>query len=320
LSKATASDTKQLWQLLRSNRNWSQVASNSSFESSGLALTANDLNAYFADISTDPYYCRDALDDNLHSFGNGDLSEFVPFSADFFVMVLGRIRSTSPGPEGIPSWMYKTCAVELGPVVAKLVNFSLTQCRVPLVWKTAHITPVPKTSPVTGAGDLQPISVTSILSRTFEKVLVRNYLTPLLRSSSFYDQYAYKPTGSTTCAPDDLTYRIRSLLEPNQYVRCALTDFSKAFDTVDHMILAPKLFRLETPVFIIEWIMSFLTDRNQATKLGFHLSSKLPINRSIIQGSGIEPTLFIMFAYDLRPLDILNFLIKYADDATPLSP
>jgi len=65
--------------------------------------------------------------------------------------------------------------------------------------------------------------------------------------------------------------------------------------------------------------MSFLTERNQASKLGFHLSSMLPINRSIILGSGIGPTLFIMFAYDLRPLDILNFLIKYADDATHLS-
>ena len=62
--------------------------------------------------------------------------------------------------------------------------------------------------------------------------------------------------------------------------------------------------------------MSFLTDRNQATKLGFHLSPTLPINRSIIQGFGIGPTLFIMFAQDLKPLDILNFLIKYADDAT----
>ena len=100
------------------------------------------------------------------------------------------------------------------------------------------------------------------------------------------------------------------MLESNQYVRCVLIDFSKAFDTVDHMILARKLFCLETPVFIIQWIMSFLTDRNQATKLGFHLSSMLPINRSVIQGSGIGPTLFIMFAYDLRRLDILNFLIK----------
>jgi len=40
------------------------------------------------------------------------------------------------------------------------------------------------------------------------------------------------------------------------------------------------------------------------------LASMLPINLSIIQGSGIGPTLFIMFAYDLRRLDILNFLIK----------
>ena len=72
-----------------------------SFHSSGLALTASDLNAYFADNSTDPYYCRDA-DDNLRSFGNGDLSAFVPFSADIFITVLGRIRSTSPRPEGIP--------------------------------------------------------------------------------------------------------------------------------------------------------------------------------------------------------------------------
>jgi len=173
-SKATASDTKQLWQLLHSTRNWSHVTSNALFESSGLAITASDLNASFGDISTYPYYCRYALDDNL--------PEFVPFCADFFLAVLGRIRSTSPGPKGIPSWMYRTCAVELGPVVAKLVNFSLTQCRVPLVWKTAHITPVPKTSPVTLAGDLRPISVTSILSRTVEKVVVRHYLTPLLRS------------------------------------------------------------------------------------------------------------------------------------------
>jgi len=109
------------------------------------------------------------------------------------------------------------------------------------------------------------------------------------------------------------------LLESNQYVRCVLIDFSKAFDTVDHAILVRKLFSLKVPVFIIQWIMSFLTNRTQATRLGFHLSSHLPINRSIVQGSGSGPTLFIMFAHDLRPIDILNYLIKYADDTTLVS-
>jgi len=58
-----------------------------------------------------------------------------------------------------------------------------------------------------------------------------------------------------------LTYRIHTLLESNQYVRCVLIDFSKAFDTVDLVILARELFCLETPVFIIQWIMSFLMQR-----------------------------------------------------------
>jgi len=63
-----------------------------------------------------------------------------------------------------------------------------------------------------------------------------------------------------------------------------------------------------------------LSDRTQATKLGFHLSTQLSINRSIVQGSGIGPILFIMFIHDLKPLDILNYLLKYADDASLLCP
>jgi len=66
--------------------------------------------------------------------------------------------------------------------------------------------------------------------------------------------------------------------------------------------------------------MSFLTNRSQATKLGFHLSSTLPINRSIVQGSGIGPTLFSMFACDLRQLDEFYYFMKYVDDSTLLCP
>ena len=53
------------WQLHRSTRNWSHAASNSPFECSGSAITANDSNTYFADIATDPYYSPDLLYDNF---------------------------------------------------------------------------------------------------------------------------------------------------------------------------------------------------------------------------------------------------------------
>jgi hypothetical protein len=50
------------------------------------------------------------------------------------------------------------------------------------------------------------------------------------------------------------------------------------------------------------------------------LSSVFSINHSIVEGSGLGPVLFIMFAFDLMSLDKLNSLLKYADDVTLLNP
>ena len=44
------------------------------------------------------------------------------------------------------------------------------------------------------------------------------------------------------------------------------------------------------------------------------------INRSIVQGSGIGPTLFIICIADLRPTESTNFITKYADDSSLLVP
>ena len=118
-----------------------------------------NLNAYFAQVATDPHYSQNELENLCCSFSrDSDSASFSPFSDELFITALGRVRSTLPGPEGIPFWLYKLCAVELGPVVAKLVNFSFERQKVPRTWRTATITPVPKTSIVTGPGDLRPIS------------------------------------------------------------------------------------------------------------------------------------------------------------------
>ena len=108
----------------------------------------------------------------LSYFGDCDVAKFCPFSAETITTVSSRIKSTSPGPERdtYHSGYNKSCAVEHGSVVAKLLNFSLAQ-QITRAWKTANITPVSETSIVTGLGDLGPISVTSLLSRTIEKLL-----------------------------------------------------------------------------------------------------------------------------------------------------
>jgi hypothetical protein len=39
-----------------------------------------------------------------------------------------------------------------------------------------------------------------------------------------------------------------------------------------------------------------------------------------VQGSGLDPVLFIMFAFDLVTLDELDYLLKYADDVNLVNP
>ena len=44
------------------------------------------------------------------------------------------------------------------------------------------------------------------------------------------------------------------------------------------------------------------------------------INRSIVQGSGIGPTLFIICIADLKPTGSTYYITKYADDSSLLVP
>jgi ribonuclease P/MRP protein subunit RPP40 len=90
------------------------------------------------------------------------------------------------------------------------------------------------------------------------------------------------------------------MLEHNAYVRCLLIDFSKAFDRVNHVILVKKLSNLQLPSSILNWLISFLSGRSHTTRCNGIESGPLTINLSIVQGSGLGPTLYIIFESDLK--------------------
>ena len=82
------------------------------------------------------------------------------------------------------------------------------------------------------------------------------------------DQFAFRRSGSTTCALTYCLHHITLLLETNSYVRALPIDLSKVFDIVNHEILIPKMLALGMP------------DNAEA------FSTYIAICRSIIQGSG----------------------------------
>jgi hypothetical protein len=75
------------------------------------------------------------------------------------------------------------------------------------------------------------------------------------------------------------------------------------------------------PDYVLNWIINFLSDRSQQVKFDGILSSSCKITRSIIQGSGLGPTLYIVMESDLHPMsDWINLLFKFADDTNLIVP
>ena len=186
--------------------------------------------------------------------------------------------------------------------------------------ESALVTPIPKVSSVKSFADLRPISVTPILSRLVEKLIVCKYIMPALPLDTISDQFAFRPTGSTTAALVSLTHTVAQQLESRTYVRCLLIDYTKAFDTINHSILFRKIQNLSIPCQIQRWIFMFFTGRSQAVQSGGEQAQWLPITRSIVQGSGMGPSAYLIYSMDLKTLSHYNSIIKFADDTTVLVP
>ena len=311
-------NAKELWVAVKGKS--SNLAGSHKYSS--IMASPDLVNQFFAAIATaDDYDLADIINlRNILPPDDFNILNNISFSELDIEPLLRKMKNTAAGYDNIPCWVYRTCSFELAGVVANIINYSFRTGIVPTSWLTAIVTPVPKVSNPSCIADFRPISVTPLLSRITEKLLVRYWLRPALAKIDLRDQFAFKPTGSTNCALIDCFDYVSRMLESNNYVRCMLIDFSKAFDIVSHGIVIRKLNLLDLPASIKNWVISFLTGRTQITRIFDCFSGALPINRSIVQGSGVGPSLYILMESDLRPISINNFLFKFADDTNLLVP
>ena len=104
--------------------------------------------------------------------------------------------------------------------------------------------------------------------RLVERLVVQTYIYPASEDDpmrcNLQDQYAFRPTGSTTAAIIAILQTVSDLLNTNDYVIIISLDFSKAFDTVRHSTLAIKLAQLQVPDNIYNWLAEYLMDKKHA--------------------------------------------------------
>ena len=157
-----------------------------------------------------------------------------------------------------------------------------------------------------------------------KKFLIIDYnyfsVTNLLSSS----QFGFKSGASTEHALLKFS-DILKLFDQKKVAIATFMDLSKAFDCVDHNILLFKLKRYGIHETALQWINSYLSDREHFVSWNQTLVSwnqththSLNLNTGVPQGSILEPLFFLIYINDIiNSSNILSFIV-FAERMTPL--
>ena len=217
--------------------------------------------------------------------------------------VRGELRKLRPkkaaGPDNVCSRLLKTCAAELGEPLQHVFNLSLQLGRVPTLWKTSCIVPVPKKTRPTELNDFRPVALTSHLMKTLERLLLR-HLRPKVLHAQDPLQFAYRTGVGVEDAILYLLHRAHSHLDKGAgTVRILFLDFSSAFNTIQPLILQNKLSAMQVDPHLITWITNYLIDRPQFVRLKDTTSDILISSTGAPQGTVLAPLPFTLYTSDL---------------------
>ena len=221
----------------------------------------------------------------------------------------------STGYDQIPARYVKLVKDYLAGPLMHIINICIDTSSFPQIWKTARISPIPKTDSPASEKDYHPISILPVLSKIFERLVLKQL-------TSYIDQQtllALSISGFRKChSTSTILLRIRDdilhSMKRGEVTLMVLADYSKAFNTVKFKTILMKMHEMGFSKKFLFWVFDHLCNRCQFVQIDDKSSEMGKVEFGVPQGSILGPIFFNLYVADLHETIGPCPCHQYADD------
>lgn len=161
------------------------------------------------------------------------------------------------GSDNVHPIFIRECAEELAIPITIIFKTSIVTGVFPQKWKQSLVTPIPKNNKKNLITEYRPISKLCVLGKILEKIVTADIslATKNLISSSQHGFFKHRSVDTNMLVFTDF---LAQSLDGNSQVDVVYTDFSKAFDKINHDMLILKLSRAGVHGSLLRWIKSYI--------------------------------------------------------------
>ena len=172
--------------------------------------------------------------------------------------------------------------------------------------KVSKVNPLQKKGSNLDPSNYCPVSLLSVSSKIYEKVMYARLYKFLENSLLFYSkQFGFRSNHSVNHALTSITETIKNLVDNGKFGCNIFLDLQKAFDTVSHDILLDKLEYCGVRGVALKGFGSQLSDRKQFMSVNSVSSDTLDVECGVPQDLYCFSFLSMIFPQSLKSLDFI---------------